>query len=91
MGAIERDNGWAEVDTESSDPAVKKALDLAVSQGLVIPPSPARLPGADPGAEHAQLQRLLRGDGAPTSAWAGQYTGKLSECYIFFVRPLLSL
>ena len=66
MGAIERDNGWGDVDTDSADPAVRDALDLAVRHGLVLPPTTARLPGADPAAEHAQLQRLL----------AGQYTGE---------------
>jgi hypothetical protein len=35
MGAIERDNGWGEVDPESSDPAIKSAVDLAVANGLL--------------------------------------------------------
>ena len=80
MGAIERDNGWAEVDTDSTDPAVKSALDLAVKHGLVLPPTSARLPGADPGAEKEQLQRLLRAGGGGAlpqlSAFPGQYTGQ---------------
>ena len=69
MGAIERDNGWGEVDPDSSDPGIKSAIDLAVSHGLV--PS-SGIPRVDHDATSLQLQQLKL-----QSPSAEQYVGEL--------------
>jgi hypothetical protein len=78
MGAIERDNGWGEVDPESSDPSIKSALDLARSHGLL--PSDG-MPNVDPNTAAFQLTRLQTRAGIAPAA-AGQYIGKFARRYV---------